>query len=145
MFWEDTRQPVEIGSECRATHTYTLSLPPSHHCLDGEVYHGYVLIMLCHNFLIRTYYVRTYSTMVLEYHLVTYYHVPMVFEIMLYLYTCTKWYHGSIPYMVPWYQLYSSTYTCTMVHIRTRIHVYVRTYVRTYTCTTYVRTCTYVL
>ncbi len=37
-----TRQPVERGSECsRATHTYTLaSSPPSHHCLDGEVYRG---------------------------------------------------------------------------------------------------------
>jgi hypothetical protein len=25
MFWENTRQPVERGSECRATHTYTLA------------------------------------------------------------------------------------------------------------------------
>ncbi len=25
VFWEDTRQPVERGSECRATHTYTLA------------------------------------------------------------------------------------------------------------------------
>ena len=25
VFWEDTRQPVEGGSECRATHTYTLA------------------------------------------------------------------------------------------------------------------------
>jgi hypothetical protein len=26
VFWEDTRQPVERGSECRAIHTYTLPL-----------------------------------------------------------------------------------------------------------------------
>ncbi len=28
VFWEDTRQPVERGSECRAAHTYTLALTP---------------------------------------------------------------------------------------------------------------------
>jgi hypothetical protein len=42
VFWEDTgedtRQPVERGSECRATHTYTAAAL----CLNGEIYREHV-------------------------------------------------------------------------------------------------------
>jgi hypothetical protein len=33
LFWEDTRQPVERGSECRATHTYTLAWIRTRACI----------------------------------------------------------------------------------------------------------------
>ncbi len=44
MFCEDTRQPVERAANA-GQHTPTLSLPPSHHCLNGEVYRGKYNVM----------------------------------------------------------------------------------------------------
>jgi hypothetical protein len=41
VFWEDTQQPVEREGANAGQHTPTLFLlPPSHHCLNGEVYRG---------------------------------------------------------------------------------------------------------
>ncbi len=107
MFWEDTRQPVERGSECRATHTYTLATAltplPRWRGLPRES--PLQCLRAC-----RCTYVRTY---------VPWYHGTLVPYIRARTHVRTY---------VPWY-------TCTVHRVLIRSSRYVRTYTCTYMCT----------
>jgi hypothetical protein len=66
--WEDTQQPVERGSECRATHTYTLAT-----VTYVRTYYTMVHVYQVGNVMSKTYHGTT-STMVWPYHSVRTYH-----------------------------------------------------------------------
>jgi hypothetical protein len=123
VFWGDTRQPVERGSECRATHTYTLAtaltplprwrgLPRESplQCLRVRTHtYGHTGVYYTyHGTLASTVYQWYSSTMVWPYSIAS-----------TSTYTCTMVWHTIMPYMcpLPWYLKSVTTQYCnsTMV------------------------------
>jgi hypothetical protein len=115
-------------------HTPTLSLPPSHHCLDGEVYRGN----------------RHYSVCVHVY--VPGSCVPWVCPIPWY-YTCTIWYYYEYQGRLPvgertryvWYMCSTYVRTYVRTYVLMLCHNFLPYVYCTYTCfvrsyTVYVRT-----
>ncbi len=128
----ELREGVERGSECRATHTDTLSLPPSHHCLNGEV----------------PWYVRTYTctyvpgsgtstkwtTMAILGHMHglsgrpgrKFQEFSYTRQRVLQMLPTNGTYSSMAILRTTWYAIH------TRVYVRTQCTYYVRTYVRTY-------------
>ncbi len=109
VHWEDTRQPVERGSECRATHTYTLATALTPLYVRTYV-HVYVRIRVLH----------VYSSV---------YHGRKEIAIHVYVRTYVRTYK---------YNIIQLTLSQKLLEIQAPRYTYVRTYSSTMVLDTYV-------